>query len=145
MQTTVLQAKGTDREERRRGLARGNRSCAFAAIPCRRPKNYRPDGLGDEKGDGFYGFAAGRIRDEVRRLYATGGELETSKHLSVLALAPIPLLVVLGNALSNKVQTDFFQCHRDRPERWTWHEDKSAARYTVDGASAPAREPTVSP
>jgi len=59
----------------------------------------------------------------------TGGELETSKHLSVLALAPIPLLVVLGHSLSNKVQTDFFQCHRDRPERWTWHEDKPAARY----------------
>ena len=53
------------------------------------------------------------------------------KHLSVLALAPIPLLVVLGHSLSNKVQTDFFQCHRDRRERWTWHEDKSAARYTA--------------
>ena len=88
-------------------------------------------GLGDEKGDGFYDFAAGRIRDEVQRLYVTGGELETSKHLSVLALAPIPLLVVLGHSLSNKVQTDFFQCHRDRRERWTWHEEKSAARYTA--------------
>jgi hypothetical protein len=34
MQTTVLPSKGTDREERRRGLARGSRSCTFAAIPC---------------------------------------------------------------------------------------------------------------
>jgi hypothetical protein len=27
------------------------------------------------------------------------------------------------------VQTDFFQCHRDRAERWTWHEGKPVTRY----------------
>jgi hypothetical protein len=88
-------------------------------------------GLGDEASAAFYDFASGRIRDEAKKLYATGGELETSKHLSVLALAPIPLLFVLGNSLSNKVQTDFFQCHRDRADRWTWHEGKSAVTYAV--------------
>jgi len=129
MQTTVLQVKA------RIGSNVVEVSHAEAAhallprYPAGDPKIIDLTGLGDEKGDGFYDFAAGRICDEVRRLYVTGGELETSKHLSVLALAPIPLLVVLGHSLSNKVQTDFFQCHRDRPERWTWHEDKPAARY----------------
>lgn len=78
--------------------------------------------LGDEKAGAFYELAAQRLREEVRRLYVDGAELQQSKHLSVFGLAPIPLLMVLGNALSNKVQTDFFQCHRDQPDRWTWQE-----------------------
>jgi hypothetical protein len=88
-------------------------------------------GLGDEKSQAFYDFAAGRIREQIPRLYATGSELETTKWLSVLALAPIPLLMVLGNALSHKVQTGFFQCHRDRPDRWTWHEDGNRAAFKL--------------
>jgi hypothetical protein len=129
MQTTVLQLKA------RIGASVVEVSQAETAhallprYPAGDPKIIDLTGLGHEKADGFYDFAAGRIRDEVRHLYLTGGELEASKHLSVLALAPIPLLVVLGHSLSNKVQTDFFQCHRDRAERWTWHEDKPAAQY----------------
>lgn len=129
MQTTVLQLKvriGTQVAEV------SNVETAHALMPrypAGDPKVIDLTALGDEKDDAFYGFAATRIRDEVGRLYATGGELESSKHLSVLALAPIPLLMVVGETLSNKVQTDFYQCHRDRPERWTWHEGKPVAKF----------------
>jgi hypothetical protein len=85
--------------------------------------------LGDEKAGAFYELAAQRIREEVRRLYIDGAELQQSKHLSVFGLAPIPLLVVLGNSLSNKVQSDFFQCHRDQPDRWTWQEDHAPVEF----------------
>jgi len=87
--------------------------------------------LGDEKGGAFYELAGQRIREEVRRIYETGSELEQSKHLSVFALAPIPLLVIMGSALSNKVTTDFFQCHRDRPDRWTWNKGAAPVQYTT--------------
>ena len=129
MQTTVLQLKvriGTQVVEV------SNAETAHALMPrypAGDPKVIDLTALGDEKDDAFYRFAATRIRDEVGRLYATGGELETSKHLSVLALAPIPLLMVVGETLSNKVQTEFYQCHRDRSERWTWHEGKPVAKF----------------
>ena len=49
-------------------------------------------------------------------------------NLSVLALAPIPLLVHLGGCLSSKVPTQFFQRHRDT-ESWKWKESGSAVGY----------------
>lgn len=40
-------------------------------------------------------------------------------HLCVFAMGPIPLLAHLGNCLSNKIVTDFYQRHRDT-ENWVW-------------------------
>lgn len=87
--------------------------------------------LGDESGEGYYPMAVRRIDEQVAAMHAVEGAFETVKHLSVFGLAPIPLLVVLGRSLSNKVQTDFFQCHRDRSDRWTWHADSDPVSYTV--------------
>lgn len=87
-------------------------------------------GLGDEEPGAFYKLAADRIRRRAALLYEAGSDLERTRHLSVLALAPIPLLVQLGNSLSNKVATDFYQCHRTRPEnRWNWYEGAPPARF----------------
>lgn len=47
-------------------------------------------------------------------------------HISVFALGPIPLLVHLGNCLSNKIPTKFFQRHRDT-ERWKWKKGKGTS------------------
>jgi hypothetical protein len=49
----------------------------------------------------------------------------------VFGLAPIPLLVLLGSCISNKGAVEFFQCHRDRDERWTWHEAGEPAAYVA--------------
>lgn len=91
-------------------------------------------GLGDERTGAFYAAAAETIRSEVRRFYAAGSEIERSKQLAVLGLAPIPLLMVLGASLSNKVSTDFFQCHRDKTNRWTWATGLAPVAYTVTHA-----------
>lgn len=89
-------------------------------------------GLGDEEPGAFYKLAADRIRRRAALLYETGGDIERTRRLSVLALAPIPLLVQLGHCLSNKVATDFYQCHRTRPEnRWNWYEGEPPVRFEV--------------
>lgn len=71
-------------------------------------------------------------REAVRRglaaIYDTGGEAQTVKHLSVFALAPMPLLVDLGARLSNKIPTDLYQRHRDT-EDWTWKQGEATASY----------------
>ncbi len=45
------------------------------------------------------------------------GEVE---HLSILAIAPIPLLVYLGSRLDDKTDTRLYQKHRDGDQGWRW-------------------------
>lgn len=85
--------------------------------------------IGDEKAGPRYEAASERIVEVAARIYANGSGLGQTNHLSVFGLAPIPLLMVLGNTLSNKVKTDFFQCHRNKPNRWTWFEGEAPAEY----------------
>jgi hypothetical protein len=132
MQTTLVQLKvkiGTQ-------IVEVDRAEAFNAIHPRYPGGERHiidlTQLGDEEPGAFYALAANLIRRRVAQIYETGREIENTKHLSVLALAPIPLLITLGNALSNKVATEFYQCHRTRQEnRWTWYEGEAPARFEV--------------
>lgn len=92
--------------------------------------------LGAETPGAMYELACRRIDQEVDKLHANGGDLERTQHLSVFALAPIPLLIKLGHAIGNKVATDFFQCHRNKPERWSWFEGEEPVRYKVTELAA---------
>lgn len=130
MQTTVLQLKVKIGQH----IVEVDRAEAFDAIQPRYPGGdphiIDLTQLGNEEPGAFYELAADRIQKRIAQLYETGGEIEKTKHLSVLALAPIPLLVALGGALSNKVPTEFYQCHRTRKEsRWTWYEGEAPARF----------------
>src|SRR5258708_35106008 len=80
--------------------------------------------------DGSVSLAAAceTIERKIKRLYDTGSEAETIKHLSVFALGPIPLLMYLGTLLSNKIATDFFQRHRGT-EDWTWKHSDEEVKY----------------
>jgi hypothetical protein len=132
VQTTVLQVKakiGTS-------VVDISQAEIFDALPPRYPAgpNILVDltGVGNERGGFFYEAAFEAIQSDVRRIYAKGSEIERTKHLSVFGLAPIPLLMGLGASLSNKVQTDFYQCHRDRSYRWTWSSGHQTMQYAAE-------------
>ncbi|MGE3424822.1 MAG: SAVED domain-containing protein [Dehalococcoidia bacterium] len=82
----------------------------------------------DSATDAFWSVAAGEIREKVRPFYTQTFESGPARHVSVFALAPIPLLVVLGSALSNKVPTSLFQRHRDT-ESWKWKDQGAAVAF----------------
>ena len=63
--------------------------------------------------------ALAEIRDKIKPLHAARLAGEQVNHLSVFALAPIPILVALGRELSDKLEVDFYQRHRDTDD-WTW-------------------------
>jgi hypothetical protein len=65
----------------------------------------------------------------ISRSLAAGGAEEEIGHLSVFALGPMPLLMHLGNCLSNKIATDLFQRHRDT-EKWVWRENSEVVDFT---------------
>src|SRR5436190_21411863 len=55
-------------------------------------------------------------------------DVHETGHISLFALAPIPLLVYLGRQLSNKVPVDPYQRHRDT-EDWAWKTDGKPVGY----------------
>lgn len=76
------------------------------------------------KGDGdkdFWDYNSKLIKQKVDDLKDKGLNNTATSHLSVFALAPIPLLIVLGQHLSdtsiNKIEV--FQRHRDTQD-WKW-------------------------
>jgi len=75
-----------------------------------------------ERDDRFWRNEAFELRrkfDQQVRLRAAEGEI---RHLSVFALAPQPLLILLGNLLGDIVPCDVYQRHRERTT-WEWPQD----------------------
>lgn len=75
-----------------------------------------------------WSLPARAIDKEVATLYSRRYEAGPLNHVSVFALAPIPLLMHLGSRLSNKVPTSLFQRHRDTDD-WKWKESNDALDY----------------
>ncbi len=68
------------------------------------------------------------ISEALAKYYHPGVASGTIGHVSIFGLAPISLLMFLGNQLSNKVTTDLYQRHRS-PEGWAWKTDGDTVKY----------------
>lgn len=79
-------------------------------------------------GPAFCEAAMQSIRQKIERLYEPGMDVERTQHISLFALAPIPLLVYLGSRLSNKIPVDLFQRHRDTDD-WVWKKEGEPIEY----------------
>lgn len=91
--------------------------------------------LRDHGTPAYWAMARAEIARKVERLYEKSQEDGPVTHVSVFALAPIPLLVLLGSQLSNKVATSFFQRHRDT-QSWVWQDGPRSAAYTFEQRQA---------
>ncbi len=76
----------------------------------------------------FIELAAAEIRKTIGRLYEPGMEVDQVRHISLFALAPMPLLVCLGHCLSNKIPVELYQRHRDTKD-WVWKTDGVPVEY----------------
>ena len=85
--------------------------------------------IADKGNVAYWNVATDEISRRVARLYDRSQEDGPVTHVSVFALAPIPLLIFLGNQLSNKVATAFFQRHRDT-QSWEWKEGPPTAEFS---------------
>ena len=82
----------------------------------------------NSEGKAFMDAASAEIKRRIERLYESGMDVHETRHISLFALAPIPLLVYLGSQLSNKVPVDLFQRHRDT-EDWVWKDSGPGIEY----------------
>ncbi len=96
------------------------------------PESFVIDLTGIPDGDeaAFWENAKRAITQQCERLYATRMDGPPPQHISLFALAPIPLLVYLGSQLSSKIHVDLYQRHRDK-ENWTWKITGEPAGYRV--------------
>jgi hypothetical protein len=82
-------------------------------------------------GPEFLSVAKTEIATQVARLSARGVDVAEPQHVSLFAMGPIPLLVHLGRELSDKVQLDLYQRHRDT-EDWRWKSSGSPVEYVLN-------------
>jgi hypothetical protein len=83
-----------------------------------------------ERDDSFWRNEAFELRrkfDRQVRLPAASGEI---RHLSVFALAPQPLLILLGSLLGDIVPCDVYQRHRE-PTTWEWPQDSETPLFRL--------------
>jgi len=98
-------------------------------------------------GSSFFESAKQIVDRKIAELYAQGAPAYETRHVSLFALAPIPLLVYLGGRLSNKIPLDLFQRHRDT-QSWIWKTEGPAVDFEyveLRGGSDPARVALVLP
>lgn len=67
-----------------------------------------------------------QYKDKVKRKLESGD----NKHLSVFALAPQPLLILLGTLISDINSADVYQLHRE-PTTWKWQNEPDDFEYKV--------------
>lgn len=82
-------------------------------------------------GAAFFDVARQEIVKQIGQLSASGLDPSEVQHVSVFAMGPIPLLVFLGRELSDKVESDLFQRHRDTDD-WTWKPTGVAAEFVLN-------------
>ncbi len=82
----------------------------------------------DNPKDSYWEIAQDKIDKEMPRLYSLTAKSGCTIRVSVFALAPIPLLIYLGSKLSDKMDVDLYQRHRDT-EAWSWKGGKGHAEY----------------
>lgn len=77
------------------------------------------------------------ITDHIKHLHQPSTATAPADHISVFAVAPIPLLIHAGRSLGNKIPAMLYQRHRT-PETWKWKPDGLPAIFTctriADGA-----------
>ena len=72
-------------------------------------------------------FAMAKIKNKIDRHLEEGIDGVAVKHLSIFAIAPMPLLMYLGKCIGDTIQADIYQAHRDIKDTnksWSWKTDE---------------------
>ncbi|GGE82248.1 HNH endonuclease [Pseudoalteromonas gelatinilytica] len=98
--------------------------CVSAMFPDYYPANEKPillsmqSSLRDGR-DEYWQAENAHLEEEFKNTISRYAKNDNCKHFSVFALAPQPLLIKLGVLLTDKVDVETFQPHRE-PKGWRW-------------------------
>jgi hypothetical protein len=84
-------------------------------------------------------FELRRKFDRQVRARVSEGDI---RHLSVFAIAPQPLLILLGSLLGDIVPADVYQRHRE-PTTWKWHAEVETPSFRIQRPSSVTGKPAL--
>lgn len=80
--------------------------------------------------DAYWATSRSTIEHAILRLHAGAFESGPARHVSVFAIAPIPLLVFLGRLISDKVPSTLYQRHRSSQD-WRWKDSGPVVEFAT--------------
>lgn len=80
------------------------------------------------EGEAFFTLMSQSIAEQIQAILTRRASKERIHHLSVFALAPIPLLMYTGHCLGDIACVDLYQRHRDQQD-WAWKQDEEADAF----------------
>jgi CBASS immunity sensor of nucleotide second messenger signals len=92
--------------------------------------------------DSFWQIEAQHLRTMVQQQVRPRLANRDIRHLSIFALAPQPLLILLGYLLSDIPAAQVYQLHREPPD-WCWQKHPARCEYTGCGDDRAAGEPAL--
>lgn len=69
--------------------------------------------------------------------------IQENGHISVFALAPIPLLIRLGTLLTDKTGVNVHQLRREPEQSWAWEEEADIIEFTLQDPAKVAGPPAL--
>ncbi len=114
-----------------------NEGAARAMIPERYPAEIVPLSLGlknssfEDTNDEFWSIESQQLRNMFELSVRSRLRASDISHLSVFAIAPQPLLILLGSLLSDIPAADVYQLHRE-PPGWRWQSQPEDFDYVVE-------------
>lgn len=112
------------------------KTCAESLFPDWYPSDDRALDLSmssalDDSEDGYWAAEEANLRKKFRQRVTPLIEAAIPCHISVFALAPQPLLILLGSLLTDKVDGVVRQLHR-QPKTWTWQGPHTPAGFRLN-------------
>lgn len=86
---------------------------------------------GKDSEEAYWKTEASNLKIKVNQQIRPVLEVADSYHLSIFALAPIPLLIKLGSLLTDKIPAQVYQLHREPFMIWKWLDGPDDFSYQV--------------
>ena len=110
---------------------------ASAMLPGRHPANGRETidlslhgSVIEDDEQAYWALEAANLRRQMSRRVSERIEVGEIDHMSIFAIAPQPLLILLGTLLGDVTPADVYQLHRE-PAGWAWPERGSQMPLVV--------------
>ncbi len=120
----------------------------WAMLPDRYPAETTPLSLGmvnssyqDDQID-FWAIESNHLRNMVSQIITPRLRQGSLQHISIFAVAPQPLLILLGYLLSDLPAAEVYQLHREPPD-WRWQDHPKEFRYVVQEPSSHTGVPAL--
>lgn len=94
---------------------------------------------GESHGKSYWDAGVAKIDEVVNHKLKDAVTAEKVKHLSVFALARLPLVVCLGSKLDDTFEVEIYQRHRSS-ESWLWPDHATTARFEISAAAGNKNE-----